>query len=617
MKRSAHRRVVQEAAGPSPDKVGWVRQFCGRGLFRELWKNRYLVLQRERLWLCTKEVKEERGAQLILDLSQFERCEELKKEKSKSKKSHSRFILQRGGSAPNTVHSLVFVALSPEEKESWIQVLTGAISRAKTRPTDPTLDQVELFDGTLLHMTKERVRVPLGRRLPSRGHLLAVSSSSHGALTFDLAEEELWGGAVFGSGAVDCRVVGVRQRAGTDVSKLKPSIRDTSVNTGSLPRTSERNWGRGTETREIRGPKTRNLQVFKGQSRTPQLGKKLSAQGRNRCASLDEVLRPVLVRSELRSALRRSPSEDTPPVQLPSLIVQRMQRAQELLEELRLQELQKTKAQKDRATNKNSPKSQTKSSSAGSGSPRGKTKDSGQTKLKKSKSKTKNQTKTRAQTKTRDPSRTSQRPQTRSGSHRAQTCPQSSPKSTQNSPVQLQRPEPHQQTPAPDQDFEQGLNQDLEEVLEEESDPDQDLEQDLEPEQEQDPDQDQDSDSDLNQELAVELQRAEAQRLLQEALCSWKQAQEVLQEVKELQSQTLRRQRRKTFRDHDLDPRPGQREDQDLDPRPDQREEQDLDPRPDQREDQKPNQREDQELETSPDQRPEERPERDLSVNVI
>lgn len=41
--------------------------------------------------------------------------------------------------------------------------------------------------------------------------------------------------------------------------------------------------------------------------------------------------------------------------------------------------------------------------------------------------------------------------------------------------------------------------------------------------------------------------RAEAARLLEEAVSSWKEAQEVLQEVKELQSQTLRRQRRRTY----------------------------------------------------------------------
>lgn len=45
----------------------------------------------------------------------------------------------------------------------------------------------------------------------------------------------------------------------------------------------------------------------------------------------------------------------------------------------------------------------------------------------------------------------------------------------------------------------------------------------------------------------VERRRAEAERLLEEAVSSWKEAQEVLQEVKELQSQTLRRQRRRTY----------------------------------------------------------------------
>lgn len=47
--------------------------------------------------------------------------------------------------------------------------------------------------------------------------------------------------------------------------------------------------------------------------------------------------------------------------------------------------------------------------------------------------------------------------------------------------------------------------------------------------------------------LDVASQRAEAERLLEEAVSSWKEAQEVLQEVKELQSQTLRRQRRRTY----------------------------------------------------------------------
>lgn len=49
------------------------------------------------------------------------------------------------------------------------------------------------------------------------------------------------------------------------------------------------------------------------------------------------------------------------------------------------------------------------------------------------------------------------------------------------------------------------------------------------------------------EDLGVERRRAEAERLLEEAVSSWKEAQEVLQEVKELQSQTLRRQRRRTY----------------------------------------------------------------------
>lgn len=56
-------------------------------------------------------------------------------------------------------------------------------------------------------------------------------------------------------------------------------------------------------------------------------------------------VRPAMIRSELRSALRRCPTEEEagggasvqPVGQLQSLIAQRMQRAQELLEEMRLQ----------------------------------------------------------------------------------------------------------------------------------------------------------------------------------------------------------------------------------------------------------------------------------------
>nr|KAF6413992.1 pleckstrin homology domain containing O1 [Molossus molossus] len=49
-----------------PEKVGWVRKFCGKGIFREIWKNRYVVLKGDQLYISEKEV----GA-LCLQLSLF------------------------------------------------------------------------------------------------------------------------------------------------------------------------------------------------------------------------------------------------------------------------------------------------------------------------------------------------------------------------------------------------------------------------------------------------------------------------------------------------------------------------------------------------------------------
>lgn len=40
-----------------PDKVGWIRKFCGRGIFRELWRNRFMVLRGELLYISEKEVR--------------------------------------------------------------------------------------------------------------------------------------------------------------------------------------------------------------------------------------------------------------------------------------------------------------------------------------------------------------------------------------------------------------------------------------------------------------------------------------------------------------------------------------------------------------------------------
>lgn len=48
-----------------PDKVGWIRKFCGKGIFREIWKNRFVFLRGDQLFICEKEVSQRgRGLQV-------------------------------------------------------------------------------------------------------------------------------------------------------------------------------------------------------------------------------------------------------------------------------------------------------------------------------------------------------------------------------------------------------------------------------------------------------------------------------------------------------------------------------------------------------------------------
>lgn len=42
-----------------PEKAGWIRKFCGRGIFRELWRSRYVVLKGDHLFISDKEVRTE------------------------------------------------------------------------------------------------------------------------------------------------------------------------------------------------------------------------------------------------------------------------------------------------------------------------------------------------------------------------------------------------------------------------------------------------------------------------------------------------------------------------------------------------------------------------------
>uniref|UniRef100_A0A8D3AXW2 Pleckstrin homology domain containing, family O member 1a n=1 Tax=Scophthalmus maximus TaxID=52904 RepID=A0A8D3AXW2_SCOMX len=480
-----------------PEKVGWIRKFCGRGIFRELWRNRYVVLRGEHLYISDKEVRDERKAQEVFDLADYERSEELRKAKSRSKKNHSRFTLLRCRRPGNSVPNLVFLAVSPEEKESWVNALNVAIIKAKNR----VLDEVTIEeDSALAHPTRDRAKIPHSRRLPTRGHLLAVAStSSHGMLTLDLVAEEDgfspdYGGdsleswqnsfrvELQGRGSCEQVAVGGRQRAGTDVSKLRVTSKEPKVKTGSLPRGSEWSWGKQSHLED--------------QSRTPQPGKRLSAQGRSRCASMDE-----------------------PVGQLQSLIAQRMQRAQELLEEMRLQrerggsspylkgidsprlhhlrgsdsphsrESPRSKAKKNRCKGSDSPRSR------GSNSPAAKANDS---------PRLKDSPRLTAADSPRSKSIDTAKGLSGSAGPNKDDA-QKSPPSARGSDSQLKGSD----SPGGSDTDSPGLGS--------------------------------------SKESPLERRRAEAERLLEEAVSSWKEAQEVLQEVKELQSQTLRRQRRRTY----------------------------------------------------------------------
>ncbi|XP_060086534.1 pleckstrin homology domain-containing family O member 1-like, partial [Heteronotia binoei] len=173
----------------APEKVGWVRKFCGKGLFRQLWKQRYVLLRGEQLFVAEKEVKDEKTIQEVFDLNDYEKCEELRKSKSRSKKNHSKFLLSHSKEPGNTAPNLVFLAVSPEEKESWINALNSAITRAKNRILDEVTVEEESY---LAHPTRDRAKIQHSRRPPTRGHLMAVASTStsDGMLTLDLIQEE-------------------------------------------------------------------------------------------------------------------------------------------------------------------------------------------------------------------------------------------------------------------------------------------------------------------------------------------------------------------------------------------------------------------------------------------
>ncbi|CAN9514411.1 unnamed protein product [Ophioblennius macclurei] len=293
----------------TPDKVGWIRKFCGKGIFREIWKNRFVVLRGDQLFVCQKEVKELGRADEVLDLSDYERCEEIRKNKSRSKKNHSKFRLQRCSSPGNMVPNLVFLAVSPEEKESWINVLNAAITRAKNR----ILDEVTVEDLQLSHLTRDRVKIPHNRRLPTRGHLLAVASasSSDGMLTLDLIQED---------GSDPYRV---------DLDKSPSADCPRSKTDGALSAESAKASGKSQSL-----PR----QAAAAAARTPESGKRLTVAEKNRCASADQIL----MNSEAKSGAAATTT--TPPLgRLQELIERKLQETERLLAEARV-EGERTKA---------------------------------------------------------------------------------------------------------------------------------------------------------------------------------------------------------------------------------------------------------------------------------
>ncbi|XP_019966178.2 pleckstrin homology domain-containing family O member 1b [Paralichthys olivaceus] len=318
-KNCSGKRGPQDSASQNlqPDKVGWIRKFCGRGIFREIWKNRFVVVRGDQLFICEKEVKEPSRADELFDLSDYERCEEIRKNKSRSKKSHSKFRLQRCSTPGNTAPNLIFLAVSPEEKESWINVLNVSITRAKNR----ILDEVTVDDSQLSHLTRDRVKIPHNRRLPSRGHLLAVASTSllDGTLTLDLIQEE---GAP-PKEAVVCDALKVN----LETCLLSPDCPRSKTDGTLSARTADASGKSHSLPREV-------AVVWK---QTPQPGQHLTTAGKNRCVSMDEILS----HSESKVTKNKTATMSTPTAtvtlinQLQELIGKKLQKTEQLLTEVR------------------------------------------------------------------------------------------------------------------------------------------------------------------------------------------------------------------------------------------------------------------------------------------
>ncbi|NWT06576.1 PKHO1 protein, partial [Mionectes macconnelli] len=347
-----------------PEKVGWVRKFCGKGIFREIWKNRYVVLKGDQLYISEKEVKDEKTTQETFDLSDYEKCEELRKSKSRSKKNHSKFTLAHSRQPGNTAPNLIFLAVSPEEKESWINALNSAITRAKNR----ILDEVTVEeDSFLAHPTRDRAKIQHSRRPPTRGHLMAVASTStsDGMLTLDLIQEEDAcpedHGTCEESFRVDLDKSVARLTAGRRRSGSEDAGAPEKGRTGSLPRRGTSSWDRAGQRKDS---------FDRGAVYTPQVPKKLSYSEKNKCASMEEILsrrdssaHRAVLRRGLEAQFASAEPEQLSRIQ--ELVALKLEKTQELLTEVKGYGEGKRKT-KDSTTSTTSTTTSTTSSSSSS-----------------------------------------------------------------------------------------------------------------------------------------------------------------------------------------------------------------------------------------------------------
>ncbi|XP_065430145.1 pleckstrin homology domain-containing family O member 1 isoform X2 [Chrysemys picta bellii] len=235
-----------------PEKVGWVRKFCGKGIFREIWKNRYVVLKGDQLYISEKEV---------------------------------------------------------------------------------TVEE----DSYLAHPTRDRAKIQHSRRPPTRGHLMAVASTStsDGMLTLDLIQEEDASPEDHGTCEESFRVdldksvahlVAGRRRS--DSENIKSSEKGRSV---SLPRREAISWDKTGK---------RNDAFEKGTMYTPQVPKKLSHSEKNKCASMEEILSrrdSSAHRAVLRKGLEAQFASGEPEqlARIQELVALKLEKTQELLAEVK------------------------------------------------------------------------------------------------------------------------------------------------------------------------------------------------------------------------------------------------------------------------------------------